>query len=367
MWTSPARKAYLCICVRWISQDYQFKHGMLALPQVLFSHSGEIQAAIILRTLKSFGITTKLGYHTGDNATSNDTLLIELSRSLKLEFGIDYDPTTHRIRCLDHILNLALQAFLLATSKEALKAALAAIEETEDTDPYELFSAYLDVPVVKDNEASIRAHEQAQRREGKKLHNLAVWLRNSSIHHDRWIEAVGITLGIDNDTRWSSWYHLIKCTTRKEREIKDFIDKHHECDNFRLNLEGSEASLSQRLTLMDAILTFFEDQKVLYKSGPEKDLRMFILDKYYALIESTPVYAAVILLDPSKRKHYLLQNWPEEWHQKTIDAAYSIWQKEYAHLPHESLPAAADIDTYHPFSKKRVENELERLKRRLRV
>ncbi|KAJ3454169.1 hypothetical protein MRS44_018063 [Fusarium solani] len=417
MWTSPARKAYLCICVRWISQDYQFKHGMLALPQVLFSHSGEIQAAIILRTLKSFGITTKLGYHTGDNATSNDTLLIELSRSLKLEFGIDYDPTTHRIRCLDHILNLALQAFLLATSKEALKAALAAIEETEDTDPYELFSAYLDVPVVEDNPASIRAHEQAQRRGGKvkakhkgfegwgattalqKLHNLAVWLRNSSIHHDRWIEAVGITLGIDNDTRWSSWYHLIKRTTRKEREIKDFIDKHPECDNFRLNgvewdtlkrterflsvfasgtlwVEGSEASLSQSLTLMDAILTFFEDQKALYKSGPEKDLRMvhsiemgwFILDKYYALVESTPVYAAAMLLDPSKRKHYLFQNWPEEWHQKTIDAAYSIWQKEYAHLPHESLPAtAADIDTSHPSSKKRVENELDRLKRRLRV
>ncbi|KAG6996447.1 putative AC transposase [Fusarium oxysporum f. sp. conglutinans] len=418
MWTSPARKAYLCICVRWISQDYQFKHGMLALPQVLFNHSGEIQAAIILRTLKSFGITTKLGYHTGDNATSNDTLLIELSRSLNLEFGIDYDPTTHRIRCLDHILNLALQAFLLATSKEALKAALAAIEETEDTDPYELFSAYLDVPVVEDNPASIRAHEQAQRRGGKvkakhkgfegwgattalqKLHNLAVWLRNSSIHHDRWIEAVGITLGIDNDTRWSSWYHLIKRTTRKEREIKDFIDKHPECDNFRLNgvewdtlkrterflsvfasgtlwVEGSEASLSQSLTLMDAILTFFEDQKVLYKSGPEKDLRMvhsiemgwFILDKYYALVESTPVYAAAMLLDPSKRKHYLLQNWPEEWHQKTIDAAYSIWQKEYAHLPHEllSAAAAADIDTFHPSSKKRVENELDRLKRRLRV
>jgi hypothetical protein len=61
---------------------------MLALPQVLFSHSGGVQAAIILRTLKSFGITTKLGYHTGDNATSNDTLLIGLSRSPKLEFGV---------------------------------------------------------------------------------------------------------------------------------------------------------------------------------------------------------------------------------------------------------------------------------------
>ncbi|KAG4255500.1 hypothetical protein FPRO03_14150 [Fusarium proliferatum] len=110
----------------------------------------------------------------------------------------------------------------------------------------------------------------------------------------------------------------------------------------------------------------------------EKDLRMvhsiemgwFILDKYYALVESTPVYAAAMLLDLSKRKHCLLQNWPEEWHQKTIDADYSIWQKEYAYLPHESLPApaaVADTDTCHPSSRKRVENELGRLKRHLRV
>ncbi|KAM3549148.1 hypothetical protein ARSEF4850_009010 [Beauveria asiatica] len=69
-----------------------------------------------------------------------------------------------QIRCLDHILNLALQAFLLATSKEALRAALAAIEEAEDTDPYELFSAYLDVPIIEDSPVSIKAHEQAQKR-----------------------------------------------------------------------------------------------------------------------------------------------------------------------------------------------------------
>ncbi|KAM3551723.1 hypothetical protein ARSEF4850_007735 [Beauveria asiatica] len=209
---------------------------------------------------------------------------------------------------------------------------------------------------------------------------------------------IDFTLGIDNDTRWSSWYHLIRRTARKEREIKDFIDKYPECDGFRLNgaewdtlkrterflsvfasgtlwVEGSEASLSQSLTLMDAILTFFEDQKVLYKSGPEKDLRMvhsiemgwFILDKYYALVESTPVYAAAMLLDPSKRKHYLLQNWPEPWHQRTVDAAYLIWQKEYAHLPHQPVAAATDIDGSHSSAKKRVENELDRLKRRLKV
>ncbi|KAL5603935.1 hypothetical protein FOVSG1_006685 [Fusarium oxysporum f. sp. vasinfectum] len=154
------------------------------------------------------------------------------------------------------IASISTEKLSIWTFFRYVRAALAAIEETEDTDPYELFSAYLDVPVVEDNPAPIRAHEQAQRRGGKvkakhkgfegwgaitalqKLHNLAVWLRNSSIRHDRWIEAVGITLGIDNDTRWSSWYHLIKRTTRKEREIKDFIDKHPECDNFRLNGVG---------------------------------------------------------------------------------------------------------------------------------
>uniref|UniRef100_A0A0D2YDT7 HAT C-terminal dimerisation domain-containing protein n=2 Tax=Fusarium oxysporum (strain Fo5176) TaxID=660025 RepID=A0A0D2YDT7_FUSOF len=46
------------------------------------------------------------------------------------------------------------------------------------------------------------------------------------------------------------------------------------------------------------------------------EMGWFILDKYYALIESTPVYAAAMLLDPSKRKYYLLQNWPEEWRQR---------------------------------------------------
>jgi hypothetical protein len=32
----------------------------------------------------------------------------------------------------------------------------------------------------------------------------------------------------------------------------------------------------------------------------------FILDKYYALVELTLVYTSAMLLDPSKRKHYLL-------------------------------------------------------------
>jgi hypothetical protein len=97
---------------------------------------------------------------------------------------------------------------------------------------------------------------------------------------------VGITLGIDNDTRWSSWFQVIKRANKKRDEIKDFIAKHDECEPFRLQnrdwdilerteeflsvfnsgtlwVEGHKASLSQSLEMMDVILTYFEDQKVV--------------------------------------------------------------------------------------------------------
>jgi hypothetical protein len=42
------------------------------------------------------------------------------------------------------------------------------------------------------------------------------------------------------------------------------------------------------------------------------EMGWFILNKYYMLIDETPVVAAALLLDPSKRKSYIEQNWPLE-------------------------------------------------------
>jgi hypothetical protein len=51
--------------------------------------------------------------------------------------------------CLNYILNLALWAFLLKSLKEALKAAIAAIKATQDTNPYETLAASLTVKNIK--------------------------------------------------------------------------------------------------------------------------------------------------------------------------------------------------------------------------
>src|SRR5260370_39816248 len=114
----------LAVCAQWVDRDFKLRKALLGLPECQFSHSGETQAALIVEVLRRFGIS-KVGYHTGDNATSNDTCLESLSRMLEAE-NINFNPKQRRIRCIAHIINLSLQSFLLARSKAALRAALEA-------------------------------------------------------------------------------------------------------------------------------------------------------------------------------------------------------------------------------------------------
>lgn len=119
-----------------------------------------------------------------------------------------------------------------------------------------------------------------------KVHQLAVWLRTSSIHSDQWDIRVGLRLGIDNDTRWNSWYQLLTNTLRKKVEIRQFfLDFEREIGDNILNVsdwefieraqqflqpfaaatllgEGAGSNLSHTLMIMDALLHHYEKAKV---------------------------------------------------------------------------------------------------------
>jgi hypothetical protein len=120
----------------------------------------------------------------------------------------------------------------------------------------------------------------------QKLHNLAVWLRSSSLHQDIWRDNVGLQLGIDNATRWSSWHHILGNAIKKKAQISQFlIDFDQELTEYQLDrsewdllqktysflgvmaaatkaAEGRRSSISQSLELMDIMLIHFEQQKV---------------------------------------------------------------------------------------------------------
>ncbi|PVH90913.1 hypothetical protein DM02DRAFT_546887, partial [Periconia macrospinosa] len=120
-----------------------------------------------------------------------------------------------------------------------------------------------------------------------KLHHVAVWLRNSSTHSNVWDDQIKLRLGIDNQTRWNSWYNVLDKLIKKT-QIKQFLlDRDSEIGDNMLNntdwlylerthaflepfasstlyAQGARIGLSQSLKLMDALLMHYEQKLVSY-------------------------------------------------------------------------------------------------------
>lgn len=381
LWTSPNRHSMLAVCARWVDQNYQPKRALLSLQEIRYNHSGESQAQLIFSTLQLYGITSQLGCHTGDNATSNDTCLQHLSAKLQEEYQIKWDPKRHRIRCILHIINLSLQAFLFASSHEALRAALNATSNTTSNELYTEFYKILSSQASSQlNQVNNQAKHSGSNNSKKinsvstttnkswflnpalrKLHQIGLWIRNSTIHSNIWDERIKLRLGIDNDTRWNSWYRMIDNLLRKKQEIKQFLLDHDKSlgDNIlnssdweylerihtflqpftstTLWAQGTMSTLSQNLMIMDILLRHYEQKKEFYQATKTYDSFMlhsidmgwFVLNKYYILSEESPIYATALLLDPSKRARYLEMHWKDDWAVIAIKQARIIWEEEY--------------------------------------
>ena len=122
-----------------------------------------------------------------------------------------------------------------------------------------------------------------------KLHNIAVHIKTSDILSDHWRQlSPNLMLGIDNVTRWNSWYLLIKRAVSKRSEIMEICRRHkkefgdgediltqEEWEQlegteeflqpfYQATLEGQQefTSLDQALFFMDVLFKHFEEAKV---------------------------------------------------------------------------------------------------------
>ena len=102
------------------------------------------------------------------------------------------------------------------------------------------------------------------------------------------------------------------------------------------------------------------DRRILHSI----EMGWFILDKYYTMTEDAPVYAAALLLDPSKRIRYIERHWPESWHENAIAGVRTIWEEEYKTQP-ETGPAESVDEA--SASQKRQPNEWDALLEELEV
>ncbi|EKG09371.1 Ribonuclease H-like protein [Macrophomina phaseolina MS6] len=272
----------------------------------------------LLETIRYFNVAGNIGYFTSDNSTANDTCMRALSTALANEYGVGFDPIERRVRCGGHIINLCLQAFLFASSKEALNAAIEETDGNANTTVVESLQAQLRQKNSKGKQRKVPEDQSGWRSMGPlgKLHNIAVYIRSSTVHSDAWERLAGDALGIDNATRWNSWYMLLRTALEKKDKVMVFQQEHHKAlgddsltqddwDVLRLTADFLQpfwqatqaqqkkwSSLDQLLYQMDILFKHFEDAKETYADNQRLIhsiyVGWYVLDKYYFKTDETP-------------------------------------------------------------------------------
>jgi hypothetical protein len=145
------------------SYDYKQQKALLALKNVP-GHGGDDQFSILLPVLQDYDIELKLGAIIADNAAPNNVLCRTIEKHMWEEYERDWKAGDWRIRCIGHIINLVVQAFLFSD--------LVDIEELESYKEEEANGELIDEEAKK---AKFRLLGPLG-----KAHNIVVHIRSSS-------------------------------------------------------------------------------------------------------------------------------------------------------------------------------------------
>lgn len=102
----------IAIMGHWIDRDFRLHEALLSFDELQGTHDGKTIAEAVYSVLDSYNITDKFFCVTTDNASNNDTGVEHLSIFLKKNKGIEWNHKEHHVRCLNHVINIAVPAFL---------------------------------------------------------------------------------------------------------------------------------------------------------------------------------------------------------------------------------------------------------------
>ena len=360
MWTSSNYLGLLGVIAHFTSEKGQLHVVTLALVELQGDHSGLNQAAVVLDVLNDFGIRNKLGYLVMDNAASNDVLTEVISDALREE-GVLYSSEQRRLRCMGHVINLAVQAFLFGKTVKDYEYPENMTESPSD------------------------AQLNQWRRLGPlgKLHNINIWIMGSPQRIQSFKKRTGgLMPRRDNSTRWNSWYAMLDwaierlkpaiiAVTNEEPDlardiltaeewkvlgyIRDFLRGFYFATKAT---EGYAATLERVLPTMDFLANKFE--KAIEQFADHNYMRESLhtgytkLLKYWNKTERSPAYIAAIVLDPTKKWKYF-KRWNPDW-QPDIEATFKrFWEASYrsstglANYASATTPSALDISPNNEF------------------
>ncbi|KAF5706007.1 transposase [Fusarium mundagurra] len=210
-----------------------------------------------------------------------------------------------------YVLNLAVQAFLFIDSKEAARAALEHIEDTDESAFGTDFSER-----IKPQRA------QGWRRLGPlgKVHNISIHMRENDYRWNEFKKRAGRSLGLDNDTRWNSWFLLLDTTLNLQSYVEWYQKKYYQDlrDDYLTPDEWSALGETR------AFLQPF------WKITQLTEGRYATLDRNTL---ATPHYGAALQLLGLYSITHIKKNWPKSWYKPVLDGVRKHWKDYYHELP----------------------------------
>ena len=245
IWTSPNHHLLLAICAHYTTHLLKRQKALLALCTVA-GHSGQNQFNVLLPVLQDYGVIRKLGAIVADNASPNNTLCEIIEDHMLLEEAREWRAKHWRIRCIGHIINLAVQAFLFADMMD--------IEELESYDKKEQQGD------TRDKEAR-RIKFRLMGPLGQ-MHNIVIHIRGSTSRIVEFLELASRLIPLDNRTRWNSWDLMLAVAL----ELRPAIEKY--CQNHESELQDDELTPEdwRRLRAIQDFLEPFQTA-TLYTEG----------------------------------------------------------------------------------------------------
>jgi hypothetical protein len=291
-----------------------------------------------------YDFESRLGSVTSDNATAMDSMARSLESLLASE-GIHWPAATNRLRCLGHVLNLAVQAFLFAKDPDAIEYA----RQLSDQSQQPLDEALGALSQSASNGWCTTLPLQ-------KLKEFTVCLRNMK-RYNEFKALAGRVITMPNETRWSSWTTMIEDALSLKAKVNEFIAEHEDLLHLELHrdewrmledtfqflqpfkeackaCEGDTVTLDCMITTLDILIAHFKASQKRHANNAALissiTTSWYALDKYYKLTDDSPIYTAALLLHPSYRKQYLTTTWPKAWVKPAVQRVKELWKDKYA-------------------------------------
>lgn len=102
----------VAITAHWIDAEFVLNEALLTFQQIKGSHTGIHLAEVVYDALDRYSLCNNLFCITSDNASNNDRMYVELATLLFERQGVEWDECAMHVRCMNHTINLAVQAFL---------------------------------------------------------------------------------------------------------------------------------------------------------------------------------------------------------------------------------------------------------------